>query len=124
MRKTKPLQTTDFRYREGLGERFYVEPHLRYYNQQEAGFFTHSLVAGQSLPQYASADYRLGAFDGTTYGSKIGYRLNNRSEVSIRLEMYEQRGETVGKPVMSQTNYSLFPDLEATIVQFSYSYRF
>ena len=116
--------TADFRYRVDINDRFYVEPHLRYYTQEAANFYTHSLVSGQALPAHASADPRLGAFDGIIYGAKVGYRLNGRSEISLRLELYDQNGDTVGNPIGIQNDYDLFPDLEATIVQFSYSYRF
>lgn len=116
--------TVDARYRFDLNDRLYLEPHLRYYTQQEADFFTHSLVAGQALPEYASADYRLGAFDGLTYGAKLGFRLGNRSEVSARLELYQQKGDAVGTPIGIQRDYDLFPDLDAIIFQLSYSYRF
>jgi hypothetical protein len=116
--------TIDGRYRWNVSDKFYVEPHIRYYNQQEAGFFAHSLVAGQALPIDASADYRLGAFNGVTIGSKFGYRLNDRSEINVRVEAYEQQGDTVGNPIGVQNNYDMFPDLEATIIQIGYSYRF
>ncbi|MBL4572280.1 MAG: DUF3570 domain-containing protein [Gammaproteobacteria bacterium] len=116
--------TIDARYRLNLSEKFYVEPHVRYYNQEAAGFFAHSLVSGQALPVNASADYRLGAFNGITIGSKFGYRLNDRSEINFRVETYEQQGDTVGNPIGIQNNYELFPDLEATIIQVGYSYRF
>lgn len=116
--------TIDFRYRYALSERHYIEPHLRYYTQEEAEFFQHSLVFGASLPEYASADPRLGSFDAITYGIKYGFRLNSNSEVSIRVESYEQNGNTVGSPIGIQNNYDLFPDLEAIIVQISYSHNF
>ncbi len=116
--------TVDARYLLDLTDRLYLEPHVRYYTQQEAEFFSHSLRSGDALPQYASADYRLGAFDGLTYGTKLGYRLSNRSEVSMRLEFYDQRGDTVGTPIGIQNNYDLFPNLDATIFQLSYSIRF
>lgn len=116
--------TLDLRYLFDVSEKIYLEPHVRYYTQSEADFFTHSLVAGQPLPEFASADYRLGAFEGVTYGSKIGYRINRRSEVSARLELYQQTGDTIGRPIGIQANYDLFPDLEAVIFQLSYSYRF
>jgi hypothetical protein len=116
--------TIDARYRLNLSEKLYVEPHVRYYNQEAAGFFAHSLVSGQTLPVNASSDYRLGAFNGITFGSKFGYRLNDRSEINFRVEAYEQQGDTVGNPIGIQNNYDMFPDLEATIFQIGYSYRF
>ena len=116
--------TVDARYRLNFNGKFYVEPHIRYYNQEEAGFFAHTLVAGQTLPVDASADYRLGAFNGITIGSKFGYRLNDRSEINFRVEAYQQQGDTVGKPIGIQNDYDMFPDLEAVIFQVGYSYRF
>ena len=116
--------TIDARYRLNVNDKFYIEPHVRYYNQQEAEFFAHSLVAGQALPVNASADYRLGAFNGVTFGSKFGYKLTDRSEINFRAEIYEQQGDTVGTPIGIQNSYDMFPDLEATIFQIGYSYRF
>ena len=116
--------TVDARYRFDVSNRLYVEPHLRYYTQQEAEFYTQSLNASTALPEFASADYRLGAFDGITYGAKLGFRLGRSSEVSARLEFYDQRGDTVGNPIGIQANYDQFPDLDATIFQISYSFKF
>jgi len=116
--------TADLRYFFDVTSKLYVEPHLRYYTQQEAEFFAHNLVAGSSLPEFVSADYRLGAFDGITYGAKIGYRLSKSSEVSMRLEKYQQKGQSVGNLIGIQNNFDQFPDLDATIFQLSYSYRF
>lgn len=116
--------TFDLRYRWMINDRHYLEPHLRYYIQEEAEFYAHNLVAGQAVPADVSADPRLGAFDGITYGFKYGYRITPNQDVSLRLEYYEQKGDTVGNPIGIQNNYDLFPDLEAIIVQFGYSIRF
>jgi len=116
--------TFDFRYRFPIGDRHYVEPHVRYYMQEEADFYQHSLTSGQALPEYASADPRLGSFDGITVGVKYGFKMAENSEFSFRLEYYEQQGDTVGSPVGIQNDYDLYPDLEAFIAQVSYSYSF
>lgn len=116
--------TIDFRYRWFIGARHYIEPHLRYYVQEEADFYQHSLVDGQPLPSDVSADSRLGSFDAITYGVKYGFRISPKQEVSLRLELYEQNGDTVGTPIGIQQDYDLFPDLEATIVQLGYSISF
>lgn len=116
--------TFDFRYRFPIGDRHYVEPHIRYYSQDEADFYRHSLVSGQALPEDASADPRLGSFDGITVGVKYGYRFTEDSEISFRLEYYEQQGDTVGNPIGIQNNYDLYPDLEAFILQVGYSFSF
>jgi hypothetical protein len=116
--------TVDFRYRWFIAGRHYIEPHLRYYTQEEADFYQHSLVDGQPLPSDVSADSRLGSFSAITYGAKYGFRISPIQEISLRLEFYEQNGDTVGTPIGIQKNYDLFPDLEATIVQLGYSISF
>ncbi|MFK8051285.1 MAG: DUF3570 domain-containing protein [Halioglobus sp.] len=116
--------TLDLRYRWIISDKHYLEPHVRYYVQEEAEFYAHNLVDGQVLPSDVSADPRLGAFDGITYGFKYGYRITPKQEVSLRLEYYEQNGDTVGNPIGIQNNFDLFPDLEAVIVQFGYTLRF
>jgi hypothetical protein len=65
--------TVDLRFRWPLGDRSYVEPHIRYYSQSEAEFYRSSLIDGEALPEYASADYRLGNFDAVTVGAKYGW---------------------------------------------------
>jgi len=47
--------TLDFRYRYELGGNHYLQPHIRYYTQSAADFFVNYLVAGDALPDYASA---------------------------------------------------------------------
>lgn len=116
--------TLDFRYRWPLASGHYIEPHVRYYSQEEASFYRHSLTAGEALPEFATADSRLGQFDAMTYGAKYGIPMGENGEFSIRLELYRQNGSTVGTPIGDQVNYDLFPDLEATIVQFGYSFQF
>jgi hypothetical protein len=78
--------TVDLRLRWPLGESSYIEPHLRFYTQSEADFYTISLVDGVELPRFASADYRLGNFDAITAGLKYGWRTRNGNEMSIRAE--------------------------------------
>ena len=116
--------TVDLRYRWKINDRHYLEPHLRYYVQDEAEFYAHSLIDGQGLPSDVTSDPRLGAFDGITYGFKYGYEISPKQQVSLRLEYYEQNGDTVGNPIGVQNDFDLFPDLEAVIVQLGYSIRF
>lgn len=116
--------TLDFRYHFPITKNNYIEPHIRYYQQDEAEFYQHALVAGAPLVKYASADSRLGSFDGITIGVKYGYKFSENSEVNFRVEYYEQKGDTVGQTIGIQNNYDLFPDLEAVIVQLGYSFNF
>ncbi len=115
--------TVDLRLRWPLGESSYIEPHLRFYTQSEADFYTISLVDGVELPRFASADYRLGNFDAITAGLKYGWRTRNGNEMSIRAEVYQQSGAIPGDLLIgNQVGTETYPDLNAIIVQFSYHF--
>jgi len=114
--------TLDFRYRYELGSRHYLQPHLRYYTQSAADFYVHSLTAGEALPQYASADYRLGDFVGTTFGLKYGMKVGKSSEFTIRTEVMNQTYNTVGALIGEQNNQVIVPDLSAVIFQLGYNF--
>jgi hypothetical protein len=117
--------TLDFRYRWNFSERYYLEPHVRYYQQGAADFYRHSLLDGEVAGlSEVSADYRLAEFDGITVGAKYGIYFAGGSELNFRLERYEQRGDTSpGDAVGVQRNVDLFPDLEANIIQIGYSFK-
>lgn len=116
--------TIDLRYRWPLGENSYVEPHLRYYTQSEAEFYRTSIVDGAALPTHASSDYRLGDFDATTIGLKYGWQTRNGSDLSVRLETYQQDGAIpAGLLFGNQMGLVRYPDLDAIIVQFSYHFQ-
>ncbi|HSM29681.1 MAG TPA: DUF3570 domain-containing protein [Woeseiaceae bacterium] len=115
--------TLDLRLRWPLGERSYVEPHLRFYTQSEADFYTISLVDGVELPAFASADYRLGNFDAITAGLKYGWKTRSGSEMSVRAELYRQSGTIPGELLIgNQVGRETYPDLDAIILQFSYQF--
>ena len=115
--------TLDLRLRWPLGARSFVEPHLRFYTQSEADFYTVSLVDGVELPAYASSDYRLGNFDAVTAGLKYGWTTRGGAEMSVRAELYQQRGTIPGELLIgNQVGRETYPDLDAIIVQFSYHF--
>lgn len=116
--------TIDFHYRYELGNGHYLQPHLRYYSQSAADFFTTALVDGQPLPDYASSDYRLGEFETQTIGLKYAMRTGETSEFSVRAELISQTQNEVATPIGDQANYDLTPDLDSYIVQFGYNFRF
>ena len=117
--------TVDLTYRFRLGERYYLQPHLRYYQQSAADFYRYFLVDGDLLPAEASADYRLGEMDATTVGVKFGHDIDGRHQWSVRLEQYVQSGESSPSEAFGQlAQQDLYPDVEATIVQFNYSFVF
>lgn len=105
--------TFDTRYRYELGGGHYLQPHIRYYQQNKADFYNYNLVENNT-PQYASADYRLGDMTTTTFGVKYGVEFDSESEFSVRLESMTQamKGENLG------------PNVDAVILQFSYSLNF
>ena len=98
---------------------------MRFYTQNKADFYRSFLVQGQALPQFASADPRLGEFDATTFGIKYGKTLSNDREFSVRVEQYSQSGNQHPSEAVGQLKtQNLFPDLNALVVQFGYSFKF
>lgn len=115
--------TLDLRLRWPMGAERYLEPHLRFYTQSEADFYTVSLIDGQTLPAFASNDYRLGNFDGLTAGLKYGWTTRKGHDLSLRLELYQQRGDIdAGKLIGNQAGIVKYPDLDAVIAQFTYRF--
>ncbi|MCW8956317.1 MAG: DUF3570 domain-containing protein [Gammaproteobacteria bacterium] len=114
--------TLDFHYRYELSDGAYLQPHIRYYSQSAAEFYTHSLDYGETV-EYASADYRLGELNTTTLGLKYAMPLAKNSELSVRAEMINQSSNEVGTLVGDQLIQELAPDLDAFIFQVGYSFR-
>ena len=72
---------------------------------------------------YASADYRLGEFDAITFGLKYGWETGAGNRMSLRLEAYSSDGIVPGNLLIgNQQGSVLYPDLDAVIAQFSYSF--
>lgn len=115
--------TLEARYRLPLGEGGYLEPHLRYYTQSEAEFYTPSIINGAALPEYASADYRLANFDAFTVGLKYGRETRSGNDFSVRLELYQQSGDIPSSQLIgNQIGRDNYPDLDAVILQFGYHF--
>ena len=116
--------TFDFTYRFRLKEGYFIEPHLRWYQQSEADFYHYFLVDGEPVPTEATADYRLGEMDATTVGVKFGKQINDQHLWSVRLEQYVQSGDSSPSEAFGQlVQQDLYPDVEATMVQFNYSFK-
>ena len=115
--------TGEVKVRWPMGATSYVEPQLRYYTQSAADFYSASLVDGQPLPQFASADFRLGDFDAITAGVKFGRRTSAGNEWSARVEYYLQSGQIPPEQIIgNQASREQYPDLSAVIVQFGYRF--
>ncbi len=116
-------QTFETRYRWLFDNGAYLEPHFRFYQQSEADFYTPFLLEGDALPEFASADYRIGNLDTYTVGIKYGRKLRSGREWGVRLEYYNQTPNDVGGEKPGQlNNLDLYPSLDALVVQFNYSF--
>ena len=114
----------DVTYRFKFNQGYFIQPHLRWYTQTEADFYHYFLREGERVPGDASADYRLGDMDATTYGFKFGKAIDERHVWSVRLERYKQTGDSSPSEAFGQLDQQdLYPDVKATIVQFSYSFQ-
>ena len=117
--------TLDLRYRFELPGRSYLQPHLRYSAQTAADFYHHSLVNTAPVPAYASADYRLGDLVTTTVGIKLGLPVGKNSEFNLRVESMKQTGDSYPADAIGiQRNFDLFPTINTTIAQITYTGRF
>ena len=87
--------TVDGRLRLNLGSKFYIQGHGRLHVQSSAFFFEKSINMGSSKyaiqsPNYLSADSRLAKIIGATAGVKLGYKINELTSVSARVEHMQQ----------------------------------
>lgn len=114
--------TLDFKYRYQMNGS-YLQPHVRYYLQDEADFYRHNLVqdtdvdaAGNVLLAEVSSDSRLSTFTTTTIGLKYGNTLSDNSEVSVRAELMQQSFDDGNVDSLEET-----PDLDAVFLNVGYS---
>jgi len=118
--------TCDARYRRELGGDRYLEPHLRYYSQSAASFFRTGLLDGAPLPEFATADYRLGGLKSVTVGATYGFRISDRpGEWTVRAEYIGQFGNGhPGATVGIQRQFDLFPTVSIGSLLVGYSVEF
>lgn len=102
-----------------------LEPHVRWYRQSAADFYQTYLVQGDQVPQFASADSRLAAFDAWTYGLKYSLPVHENDALGFSAEYYTQKG-TRGPPnpigILGQ--YDLFPALDVFMFRVGFSHGF
>ena len=108
-----------------LSDGLYIEPHARYYTQTAADFFHDYLVSGDGLPDYASSDSRLGKFNATTLGVKVGVKVNHTGELYLRADRYDQSGNSHPPGAIGAlAEQDLFTGVDATNVMVGYSFSF
>jgi len=118
--------TIDVRYRYEISGGHYLQPHFRYYTQNEADFYSPYLLDNNNAAaevKEASSDYRLGKMTATTIGLLYGMPLGPTSELTFRSEVMTQSGDEPAK-FGALENQTLFPDVDAVIVQIGYSVQF
>ncbi|HEX5792440.1 MAG TPA: DUF3570 domain-containing protein [Rheinheimera sp.] len=115
--------TADVKWRLPLGERWYVEPQLRYYQQSAAEFYAPFILQNDALPQYVSADYRIGKMTAYTLGAKFGTKLAAGNELSFRLALYQQTPKNNGTAAPGiLADVELYEKITAVMAQLSYSF--
>ncbi|MDH5765110.1 MAG: DUF3570 domain-containing protein, partial [Gammaproteobacteria bacterium] len=119
--------TFDLTYRYELSGGSYLQPHIRYYTQSAAEFFTHNILDSQLASlQYASSDYRLGELATTTIGLKYALPVKINHEFSMRVESivqsYTKVNSSIGTLNGDAGNQDIVPDLDAFVIQFGYSF--
>lgn len=116
--------TIDTHLRIDLGRGLYLEPHVRWYRQSAADFYTLYLSSAGPLPDFMSSDPRLAAFVGTTYGLKFGVNMGRNGELTLRLEEYEQMPRVQSSALPELQGLDLNPNLKASIVQLGWRLKF
>ena len=120
--------TVDLKYRHELGETelgrdAYLQPHLRYYAQTPADFFTFGLVKGAPVPAILSSDERLGPLRTATLGATLGFTaFGTPGEWSLRAEYMRQFGKGHPRNVVGvQRDFDLFPPVNIGSLVLAYS---
>lgn len=116
-------ETLDAHYRWRIGGHDYLQPHLRWYQQSAADFYTPFLVAGDPLPAAATGDYRLADMTTSTLGLKYGHELAKGREFGVQLELYRQSGDSQPPGTIGVLQgYDLFPVVTATMIQVGFTF--
>tara|TARA_R110000744_G_scaffold36994_2_gene85062 strand:- start:675 stop:2018 length:1344 start_codon:yes stop_codon:yes gene_type:complete len=115
--------TIDSKLRVPLSRQSYIEPHFRFYKQSAAQFYQPFLVELNTLPEFASADYRIGEMRAYTLGIKYGTTLSDGNNLSFRLEYYRQDPTDAGhKALGALSEVDLYESVNAIIAQVTYSF--
>ncbi len=115
--------TLDYKHFFQLGSHGYLEPQFRWYQQSAAEFYTPYLMDNDPLPEFASADIRLGEFSAYTIGLKYGWTTDAGNEMAVRLSYYKQTPDDVKSSHPGVLNgLDIYPDLDAFFVQYTFSF--
>lgn len=118
--------TYDLRYRHDLSEGWFLEPHVRYYRQSAASFYTIGLSTILRPPDFATADYRLGRLSTLTLGANLGFRLGGSpSQWTLRAEYIRQKEDNPQSNEFGvQSKFDLSPTINTFTAVLGYSFNF
>ena len=119
--------TLDLKYRHDLEDDWYIEPHVRYYRQTAADFFTTGLSSFLAPPEFATADYRLGQLTTLTLGANFAFHLGNKpAQWNLRAEYIHQAGDSSpGKNANAPASpFDLSPPINIFTAVIGYSFNF
>ncbi|HUO67356.1 MAG TPA: DUF3570 domain-containing protein [Gammaproteobacteria bacterium] len=114
--------TLDMHFRWRFSPDKFLEPHVRFYSQTAARFYHTVLFAGEPIPQYATADYRLADMSSVTLGLEFGAKTSH-GQFGARLEVYRQAAKPSPDALVgSLRGLDLTPDMTALIAQITYKF--
>ena len=114
--------TLDMHFRWRFSPDKFLEPHVRFYSQTAASFYHTVLFEGQAIPQYATADYRLGEMNAVTLGLEFGAKTSH-GQFGTRIEVYRQTAKPSPDALVgSLRGLDLTPDMTAVIAQITYKF--
>jgi hypothetical protein len=116
--------TVDVGFKFKRDKNYFLRPSLRLYHQSGAYFYRHSLVDGEELPEFASAELRLGEFTATTLGLELGKDLAIGRKQSLSIEYYTQQGESHPDDAIGlQRQQDLFPTLKTWVIRYVFAFK-
>jgi hypothetical protein len=120
--------TVDLKYRKDLGDDWYIEPHVRYYRQTAADFFTTGISTFLAPPEFATADYRLGQLTTLTLGANFAFHIGEiiPGQWNLRAEYIHQTGNSSpGKDATAPSSpFNLAPPINTVTAVIGYAFNF
>lgn len=119
--------TLDLKYRHDFDQTTWIEPLFRFYTQSAARFYTAGLIQGNTLPDFATSDYRLGDLTTFTLGATYGFRFEDLApgDWTVRAQIIRQAGNSSPPNAIGiQRRFDLSPPLNIYAVVIGYSFGY
>ena len=99
-------------------------PGIRLYTQSAADFYHHSLRTSETLPEYASSDYRLAEFTAITLTLEHVF-IHSYTNSRMGIRYYRASGESHPHDAVGlQRQQDLYPTLQALMITWSRGFAF